>query len=117
MDVVGQHLKLLREQAHLTQGKMAELLGTRQPNINRYEHGQSSVPIAILRRYADYFDVSLDYIFGRTNRPGGKLYDYKPNFSGNPDMQNFVEMCFEPGSSMNERLKRAVLQMLEEANQ
>ena len=31
-----------------------------------------------------------------------------------PKMEEFVEMCFEPGSSMNERLKGTLLQMLAE---
>ncbi len=42
MDLVGQRLKFLREKAHLTQAKMAELLGASQPAVNRYEHGQTA---------------------------------------------------------------------------
>ena len=117
METVGQRLRFLREKAHLTQAKMAELVGARQPAINRYEHGQAAVPFTILRRYADYFDVSLDYIFGRCDEPQGKLYQYRPNVSGNPEMKKFVEMCFDPGSSMNEKLKQTLLKMLEEVKQ
>lgn len=117
METVGQRLRFLREKSHLTQAKMAELLGARQPAINRYEHGQAAAPFSILRRYADYFDVSLDYIFGRCDEPQGKLYEYKPNVADNPEMQKFVEMCFEPGSAMNEKLKQAVLEMLKEGGQ
>ena len=43
-----------------------ELLGARQPAINRYEHGQAAAPFSILQGSADYFDVSLDYTYGRT---------------------------------------------------
>ena len=107
MELVGERLRFLREKAHLSQAKLAELLGTHQSAVNRYEHGQSAVPFSLLRNYADYFDVSLDYIFGRTDHPQGKLYEYKPNFSNSPEMQKFVEMCFEPGSAMNEKLKQA----------
>ena len=107
MELVGQRLKFLREKAHLTQAKMAELLEAKQPAINRYEHGQAAAPFKILRAYADYFDVSLDYIFGRCDEPQGKLYEYKPNYSDSPEMRKFVEMCFDPGSAMNEKLKQA----------
>ena len=117
MEQVGQRLRFLREKAHLTQAKIAELLGTRQPAINRYEHGQAAAPFSILRGYADYFDVSLDYIFGRTDEPRGKLYEYKPNLANDPEIKKFVEMCFDPGSPMNEKLKQAVLEMVEEARQ
>ena len=117
MESVGQRLRFLREKSNLTQAKMAELLGTRQSAINRYEHGQSAVSFSLLRRYADYFDVSLDYIFGRCDEPQGKLYEYKPNLSDNPEMRKFVKMCFEPGSAMNEKLKQTVLEMLGEVRE
>ena len=110
--LLGRIPKFLREKAHLTQAKIAELLGTRQPAINRYEHGQAAAPFSILRGYADYFDVSLDYIFGRTDEPRGKLYEYKPNLANDPEIKKFVEMCFDPGSPMNGKLKQAVLEMV-----
>ena len=89
-----------------------------QSSINRYENGYSDVPIAILLWYADYFDVSLDYIFGRTDNPQGKLYEYKPKIQqSDPQMQKFVEMCFDPASPMNARLKETLLQMLGEAKE
>ena len=116
MELVGQRLKFLREKAHLTQARMADLLGAKQPAINRYEHGQAAAPFKILRAYADYFDVSLDYIFGRCDEPQGKLYEYKPKIlEEDKDMRRFVEMCFDPGSAMNEKLKQAVYDMLGEA--
>ena len=44
MELVGQRLRFLREKAHLTQAKMAVLVGAKQPAINRYEHGQAEAP-------------------------------------------------------------------------
>ena len=32
----------------------------------------------------------------------------------NPEMARFMEMCFDPGSAMNERLKATLVQMLSE---
>ena len=61
MNTVGERLKTLREEMGLSQKKMAELLDVTQPSINRYEHGKA-VPIEVLIGYADYFDVSMDYI-------------------------------------------------------
>ena len=64
----------------------------------------------------DYY--IMDYIFGRTDNPQGKLYEYKPKIEQtDPEMKKFVEMCFDPKSPMNERLKETLLQMLEEAKQ
>ena len=116
MDLVGQRLKFLREKAHLTQAKMAMILGASQPAVNRYEHGQTAAPFSILRSYADYFDVSLDYIFGRCDEPQGKLYEHRPRIEQvNPDLKSFVDMCFDPASPMSGRLKEVLTKMLEEA--
>ena len=113
---VSERLRSLRESVKLSQVKMAEIVGVKQSSLNRYELNQASPTFETLTRYADYFDVSMDYIFGRTDNPQGKLYEYKPKIQQNdPQMQKFVEMCFDPTSPMNARLKEALLQMLGEA--
>ena len=65
-----------------------------------------------LKAIADYFDVSMDFIFGRTDKPQGKNYKYKPKLD--PEMARFVEMCFEPGTKMNKELRLQVVKMLSE---
>ena len=112
MNTVGERLKTLREGMKFSQKKMAELLNVTQPSINRYEHGQSVPSIELLIKYADYFDVSMDYIFARCDSPQGKLYQAAPPVRDNPELAKFVEMCFDPGSPMNEKLKQTMLQML-----
>ena len=102
----------------LSQMKMAEIVGVKQSSLNRYELNQASPTFETLTRYADYFDVSMDYIFGRTDNPQGKLYEYKPRVEQNdPEMRKFVEMCFDPKSPMNKRLKETLLQMLGEVKE
>ena len=55
MEIVGQRLKALRESMGISQAKIALLLDSKQPNINRFEHNQSEPPLALLCRYADFF--------------------------------------------------------------
>ncbi|WP_352408985.1 helix-turn-helix transcriptional regulator [Lawsonibacter hominis] len=94
---------------------MGEIVGAKQSSINRYEQDQTSPSYEILVRYADFFDVSLDYILGRTDDPQGKLYECKTKFEeSDPEMEKFVEMCFDPKSPMNDRLKKTLLAMLRE---
>ena len=112
MNIVGERLKTLREGMKFSQKKMAELLNVTQPSINRYEHGQSIPSIELLVKYADYFDVSMDYITGRCDEPQGKLYQAKPPVADNPELARFIEMCFEPDSPMNEQLKQTLIKML-----
>ena len=108
--IVGERLKQLREEAGFSQNKLAKLIGIQQSSLNRYESGFSNPTPETLLWFADYFDVSMDYIFGRTDKPQGKLYKYEPRLS--PDMAKFVEMCFEPGTRANKELRASVLKML-----
>ena len=112
MSVVGGRLKLLREGVRLSQKDLAGKLGLAQSAVNRYENSQSEASYKTLLAYADYFDVSLDYIYGRTDQPQGKLYDFKPKIAASDDMRKFIEMCFDPNSPMSEKLKDTLLQMM-----
>ncbi len=115
MKIVAERIRSLRESAKLSQVKMGEIVGAKQSSINRYEQDQTSPSYEILVRYADFFDVSLDYILGRTDDPQGKLYECKTKFEeSDPEMEKFVEMCFDPKSPMNDRLKKTLLAMLRE---
>ena len=114
MKDVGKRLKGLREGIGLSQAKFAEIIGSTQSSINRYENGQSEIPFALLRRYADFFDVSLDYIFARTDNPQGINYSFKPKYTPEKkEMQRFIESCFYPNSPMSAKLKESLLKMME----
>ena len=116
MKQLGMRLRALREGIGLSQSKFADVIGSTQSSINRYENGQATPTVDLLRKYADYFDVSMDYIFARCDDPHGKLYEAKPPVdANNPELRKFVEMCFNPESPMNEKLKEAMLKMLGEA--
>lgn len=117
MNEVVERIKLLRNQSKLSQAKIAEFAETTQASINRYENEQASPPLKILLWYADFFDVSLDYIFGRTDNPQGKLYENKPKIieaitKENKELKQFVDMCFDPASPISEKLKDMLAQML-----
>ena len=112
MKIVGERMKKLREEAGISQNKLAKLIGIQQSSLNRYESGFSNPTPETLLWFADYFDVSMDYIYGRTDKPQGKTYKYKPRLD--PDMAKFVEMCFEPGTRANKELRASLLKMMTE---
>lgn len=56
----------LREDQDWTQAHVAELLGIRQTTYSKYELGKILVPVDMLIRLADLYDVSLDYLVGRS---------------------------------------------------
>lgn len=116
MKQLGMRLRVLREGIGLSQSKFADVVGSMQSSINRYENGQAMPTVELLRKYADHFDVSMDYIFARCDVLHGKLYEVKPPVdANNPERRKFVEMCFDPESPMNEKLKEEMLKMIGEA--
>ncbi len=62
-------IRQLRKERHITQIKMAMDLNMSQNTISRYESGGREPGIAELIAIADYFNVSVDYLIGRTENP------------------------------------------------
>ena len=65
----GERLKNLRLQKRLTQDRVAELLETSIRMVARYESGETDPAGDVVARMADIFDVSADYLLGRTDDP------------------------------------------------
>lgn len=63
----GDIFKQLRLEKGLSQDKIAEELDVSQPLIAKWESHQSTPAPEMLDYIADYFDVSTDYLIGRTN--------------------------------------------------
>lgn len=62
-------LKTLRIQQNLTQSQFGAILGISKPAISDIERGRRTTTIEKLVEIADYFDVSLDYLVGRSDNP------------------------------------------------
>lgn len=62
-------LKELREKRRLSQLALAMALNMNQNTISRYETGEREADYDTLIALADFFDVSIDYMLGRTNNP------------------------------------------------
>ena len=119
MQEIANRLKGLRESVNLSQAKLAALMGATQASVNRYENGQTTPPLKILLWYADFFDVSMNYIYARTEQPEGRLYEHKPKVieaitQDNKELRQFVDMCFDPASPVSEKLRDMLVKMLEE---
>lgn len=62
-------LKYLRKQKNISQLKLAMDLNMNQNSISRYETGERQADYQTLIRFADYFNVSIDYLLERTDNP------------------------------------------------
>lgn len=62
-----ERIKNLREDMDLTQTDIARALFISQRTYSYYESGGHDMPTEILVKLADYYDVSVDYLLGRTD--------------------------------------------------
>ena len=62
-------LKELRKKNGISQLKLAMDLNMNQNSISRYENGIREADYATLIKFADYFNVSIDYLLERTDIP------------------------------------------------
>lgn len=62
-------LKELRLQRGMSQLRLAIELNMNQNSISRYETGEREADYATLIKFADYFNVSVDYLLERTDNP------------------------------------------------
>ena len=60
-------LKQLREEAGLMQKEVSSALHIERSLYGKYENGRSEPPYDVLITIADYFNVTLDYLLGRTD--------------------------------------------------
>ena len=68
---ISMRLKELRKSRKISQVKLAMDLNMNQNTISRYETGEREPGVTELILLADYFDVSIDYLVGRTDRRTG----------------------------------------------
>ena len=62
-------LKQIRKERGISQLKLAMDLGMNQNSISRYETNVREADYATLIAFADYFNVSVDYLLERTENP------------------------------------------------
>ena len=62
-----ENIRSLRIDGSHTQKQIAEYLGISQNTYSQYEIGVLNYPVDVLMKLADFYEVSVDYLLGRTN--------------------------------------------------
>jgi len=62
--ILSERLKELRTERNLTQKQLAEMFGINSVTYLHYEKGQHEPPLALLAEFAQYYNVSVDYLLG-----------------------------------------------------
>lgn len=68
MDIFSQRIKELREKHGLSQEALGNIIGVKRFSIYSYEKGRACPEMKGLIALAEYFDVSMDYLAGRTDK-------------------------------------------------
>ena len=64
---LGERLKELRTEKGMTQKEVAKALGINSVTYLHYEKAQREPPLLLLVEMAEYFEVTTDYLLGRTD--------------------------------------------------
>lgn len=67
-EVLMPNFKNIRLDFKKTQQEIADFLGITRPTYSRYENGEREPDYETLKKIADYFDVTTDYLLGRTEQ-------------------------------------------------
>lgn len=102
MNKYGLRLKKLREEKGLTQEALAKELGTSRSRIGMYEQGQRQPDFEMQEAIADFFNVTIDYLFGRDlvmtqALPADEKYAeiIRAYSKASPDVQKAVELILK----------------------
>ena len=68
LQMIFENIRNLREDNDIKQQELADYLHVKQTTYSKYELGQVNIPIEVFMKLADYYDVSVDYLLGRTNK-------------------------------------------------
>lgn len=69
MTEFSKRLQMLRERQHKSRRVVSELCGLPTDAVRRYERGEAKPTADSLIAIANYFEVSIDYLLGRTDNP------------------------------------------------
>ncbi|MFE4522153.1 helix-turn-helix domain-containing protein [Cytobacillus firmus] len=77
MNILGKRIRYLREKNKLSQKLFAEKIGITNSQLSRYELGERKPDPEMISQIADFFNVSADYLLGRSDfeNPVGKKSD------------------------------------------
>lgn len=101
-------MTLLRKERKISQKKAAEELGVSQGLLSHYEKGKRECGLDFLVRAADYYNVSCDYLLGRSPEPQGKTISIDEIPDIDPNQRDKVT----PNSVMIAFSKKLVLNSL-----
>jgi HTH-type transcriptional regulator, competence development regulator len=96
MSILGKRLKLLREKNNFSQKRVADSIGISNTQLSRYESGDRNPDPELIAKFADYYEVTTDYLHGRINDPKGtgsqsKLYKHNEAYDSLTEINKMIK--------------------------
>lgn len=119
MAIFSERLRTLRNNYGLSQQKLADKIGTvSKSSINMYERGDREPGLETMEAFADFFNVDIDYLYGKSDIPNRSRDENSIHFSADsfilsphekalviayrshPEMQDAVDRLLEVSSAV-----------------
>lgn len=105
----GERLRMLRTRKGLSQLDFAKQIKISKSAVNMYERGEREPSFEVLETIADYFNVDLDYLLGKTDCENRSRIEIRPNFEITDNERTMIEKF----RKLDERGQAAVLNVLD----
>lgn len=110
----GKKLRELRELKGLSQEELGKVLNKTKNNISQYETGKREPDLETLNKIADFFNVTTDYLLGRTDNPTGMILTNKEldNYLPEEAKQRKIEVEIEKKPNLTEEELKYIADMV-----
>ncbi|MGJ3203684.1 helix-turn-helix domain-containing protein [Geobacillus stearothermophilus] len=100
----GKRLRFLRKKMNMTQKDLADKFSLGESTIGMYERDEREPSFEFVRQLADFFNVTTDYLLGRTDHPNPSEQDDIPEELKDPELGLFFKELAEAPEERREQL-------------
>jgi len=104
----GKRLRKLRNEKKLTQSELGKIINVSKVSISGYESGDRTPDTDNLRRLADYFEVTSDYLLGREDKRIESMDEELERILKDPQ----TNLMFNDWQGMDEEQRQEALRMI-----
>lgn len=109
---LGNNIRKLREKNNLSQKELAKILNIANSTLSQYESGDRVPSDDIKIKMADYFNVSLDYLLGRSSSPGSSISPSSEMAALEEDFPEGVSVLYRANEKLTPEQKEVMLRMI-----
>ncbi len=105
-NTLGKRMRSLRDKKDLKQNKVAEMLDITPFQLSRYESGKTKPDPEMIASIANYYDVSTDYLLGRSDEPRMTADEEFEAFANDPELERWYRKLPESEEEDLQKLRR-----------